>query len=248
MRAAMAEELREKNVELERANTARDFFMSSMSHELRTPLNAIIGFTGTLLMRLPGPLTADQERQLRTVQASGKHLLSLVNDLLDLAKLTSGKVEVQLQVVSCQEVLTEVVSALRQLAETKSVAFEASFPALPLMVKTDPRAFSQIVFNLGSNAIKFAPGGSLRLELGEASDDSLSLAAVHFMDTGIGIRPEDQERLFQAFERINPESGVEGTGLGLHLCQKLAVLIGGRIEFESEFGRGSRFTLLIPKS
>ncbi len=240
--------LREKNVELERAITAKDIFLSSMSHELRTPLNAILGFTGTLLMRLPGPLQPDQEKQLRTIQASGKHLLSLVNDLLDLAKVESGKVEVHLQQVPCQEALAEVVAALRPLAEAKSVRLETRFPDRPLMVHTDRRVLNQIVFNLGSNAIKFTSQGSVRLELAEESGNGLSMAVLHVVDTGMGIKPEDQQRLFQAFERLNSGSREEGTGLGLHLCRKLATLIGGRIEMESEYGRGSRFTLVIPRA
>jgi PAS domain S-box-containing protein len=240
--------LRDKNVELEKASAAKDLFLSSMSHELRTPLNAILGFTGTLLMKLPGPLAPDQEKQLKTIQASGKHLLSLVNDLLDLAKIESGKVEVQLLPASCQEILAEVISALRPLAEAKCIDFDVRLPDKPLMVRTDRRALSQIVFNLGSNAIKFTPKGSVRLELAENSGNGLPLAAVHVVDTGIGIKPEDQKKLFQAFERIDPGSRMEGTGLGLHLCRKLAELIGGRIEFHSEYGHGSRFTLWVPKS
>jgi PAS domain S-box-containing protein len=252
--------LRDKNVELEKASAAKDLFLSSMSHELRTPLNSILGFTGTLLMKLPGPLTTDQEKQLKTIQASGRHLLSIVNDLLDLAKIESGKVEVQLQRASCQEVLAEVVSALRPLAEAKSIALDVRFRDRPLMVSTDRRALSQIVFNLGNNAIKFTPEGSVRLELADAPGNDTSnatnndtpgngapMAAIHVVDTGIGIKPEDQEKLFRAFERIDGGSRVEGAGLGLYLCRKLAELIGGRIEFQSEYGHGSRFTLLIPK-
>jgi|SRR5579863_1435245 len=243
-----AQQLHRKNLELEQANTAKEFFMSSMSHELRTPLNAIIGYTGTLLMKLAGPLTPDQEKQLKTVQASGKHLLSLVNDLLDLAKLRSGKVEVQLQMTSCQDLLAEVVSALKPLAEAKSIEFGSSFPEHPVVVRTDPRSLKQILLNLGGNAIKFTAKGSVRLELTASPGADPPMASVHIVDTGMGIKLEDQGRLFQVFERMNPESAVEGTGLGLHLCEKLADLIGGRIEFESEFGRGSRFTLLLPMS
>ena len=116
--------LSEKNVELEKASLAKDRFLASMSHELRTPLNAIIGFTGTLLMRLPGPLTPDQDHQLQTVRTSARHLLSLINDLLDLAKIESGKVEVETELVACQGVLNEVITALRPLAEAKGLTFE----------------------------------------------------------------------------------------------------------------------------
>src|SRR5262245_48224580 len=119
-----------------------------MSHELRTPLNAIIGFTGTLLMKLPGPLTADQEKQLTTVQSSARHLLSLINDILDLAKIEAGKVEISLGPVVCQEVIAEVVASLRPLAEQKGLRFEVELPAHELIALADRRAFSQILINL----------------------------------------------------------------------------------------------------
>jgi protein-histidine pros-kinase len=128
-----------------------------MSHELRTPLNAIIGFTGTLLMRLPGPLTNDQEKQLKTVQGSARHLLSLINDLLDLAKIESGKVELQPEPVSCQSVIDEVAATLRALAEAKGLAFTVTMPTADLAIRTDRRALSQILLNLTSNAVKFTP-------------------------------------------------------------------------------------------
>src|SRR6266516_2334947 len=122
-RKRIEQQLREKNVELEKASRAKNNFLASMSHELRTPLNAIIGFTGTLLMRLPGPLTADQEKQLRTVQASGKHLLSLINDLVDLVKIESGRVELRQEPVACREVLNEIANAQRPAAQAKGLAF-----------------------------------------------------------------------------------------------------------------------------
>ena len=239
--------LREKNVALEKANAAKDLFLSSMSHELHTPLNVVIGFAGTLLMRLAGPLNAEQERQLRRIQAGGKHLLSLVDDLLDLAKIESGKVELQLRETSCQEVLGEVVSVLRPFAEAKSLNFETHFPDRPLTIKTDRRALSQILLHLGNNAIKFTPQGSVRVEVSEWAANGQSGAAVRVVDTGVGIKAEDQSKLFQGFERINPEARAVGAGFGLYLCRKLAGLIGGRIELESEYGKGSRFTLLIPQ-
>src|SRR5437764_3024830 len=140
--------LQEKNVELERANQAKDRFLATMSHELRTPLNAIIGFTGTLLMRLAGPLTPDQDYQLKTVQGSARHLLSLINDLLDLAKIESGNVEIQTEPIACQVVLDEVVTALRPLAEAKGLVFDSKPVARGASVRTDRRAFSQILINL----------------------------------------------------------------------------------------------------
>jgi len=239
--------LQEKNVELEKASLAKNRFLSSMSHELRTPLNAIIGFTGTLLMQLPGPLNPDQDKQLKTIQSSGRHLLSLINDLLDLAKIESGKVEIRLQETVCGEVVEEVVTTLRPLAQAKSLELRVVLPDYHIITRTDRRALSQILINLASNAIKFTAQGWVVLEL-EARQNGEALVAVHVRDSGVGIRTEDQQRLFQPFERVASTARVEGTGLGLHLSLKLAELIGGRIECESEFGKGSCFTLLIPQS
>ncbi|MCI0579534.1 MAG: PAS domain S-box protein [Chloroflexi bacterium] len=241
--------LQEKNVELENANLAKDRFLASMSHELRTPLNAIIGFTGTLLMKLAGPLTADQEKQLKTVQASARHLLSLINDLLDLAKIESGKVELNFEPVPCREVLEEVATTLRPLAESKGLRFELRLPEDEFVLHTDRRALSQIVINLANNAIKFTEKGQVGLTLGRRQDNGRSLTEVSISDTGVGIRAEDQARLFQAFAQLETTTARrhEGTGLGLHLSQKLADLLGGYITFESEYGQGSTFTLVIPE-
>ncbi|MFZ2853882.1 MAG: PAS domain S-box protein [Rhodocyclaceae bacterium] len=240
--------LQEKNLELENANLAKDRFLSSMSHELRTPLNAIIGFTGTLLMKLAGPLSAGQEKQLSTVESSAKHLLSLINDLLDLAKIESGKVTVNLEPMSCGGVIEEVASALRPLAEAKGLAFRLDLPATEVVVRTDRRALSQIVINLTNNAIKYTEHGEVVIALAERRDEERGYAEISVVDTGCGIKPEDQARLFQAFTQLESASGrrYEGTGLGLHLSQKLSDLIGGRIAFHSEYGKGSTFTLAIP--
>jgi protein-histidine pros-kinase len=218
-----------------------------MSHELRTPLNAILGFTGTLLMRLPGPLTADQEKQLETIQGSSKHLLSLINDLLDLAKIESGNVELTLEPVVCQSVLEEVAGALRPLSESKGLEFQIKAPSSDLVVQTDRRAFAQILLNLTNNAIKFTENGSIRLELDQHWSNGSLLTVVSVIDTGIGIRPEDQAKLFRAFEQVGSSRARrhEGTGLGLHLSQKLAALLGGHIQFASQFGRGSTFSLVV---
>jgi protein-histidine pros-kinase len=253
--------LQEKNVELENANRAKDRFLASMSHELRTPLNAVIGFTGTLLMRLPGPLTADQDKQLRTIQASARHLLSLINDLLDLAKIESGKVELNPEPIALRGVIEEVAATLRPLAEEKGLRFVVSTPADEVWARTDRRAVSQILLNLANNAIKFTERGEVRLELARRRDGPRRVTELRVADTGIGIRPEHQARLFQAFEQISSpdpapltpwgerrrgEGGrPEGTGLGLHLSQKLAGLLGGSITFSSEHGKGSTFTLVL---
>ena len=247
-RESLERELKHKNAQLEDASRLKSEFLAHMSHELRTPLNAIIGYTGTLLMRLPGPLTADQEKQLKIVQANARHLLSLINELLDVAKIESGKVEVNFEALLCREVIEQVIASLGPLAQAKSIDLAAKFPEHPVQAKTDRRAFSQILINLTNNAIKFTDKGSVRLELGERNGAAGAMAAVDIIDTGVGVRPEDQPHLFRAFEQLRPGKSLgEGTGLGLYVSGKLAALIGARIEFESKYGKGSRFTVLLPK-
>lgn len=239
--------LQEKNIELENASLAKDLFLAGMSHELRTPLNAIIGFTGTLLMKLPGQLNTAQEKQLLIVQTSAKHLLSLINDLLDLVKIESGKVELYPEPVACKLVLEEVSAQLRPLAEIKGLHFEVSTPSSALMLNTDRRALTQILLNLSNNAIKFTETGRVSIALTQQKTGDVGLCTRFTVDdTGVGIRAEDQPQLFKAFEQLGVV-GIrrQGTGLGLHLSQKLAQLLGGHIEFTSEYGKGSRFTLVI---
>jgi PAS domain S-box-containing protein len=240
--------LQEQNAELERALQVKDRFLASMSHELRTPLNAIIGFTGTLLMRLPGPLTTEQEKQLRTVRTSAHHLLSLINDLLDLARIESGKVAINREPVVCQGVLQEVVDSLRPMAEAKGLQFTIKIPGQDVIIQTDRRALCQVMINLANNAIKFTERGEVRLELDRRASEGLH-TEIRVTDTGIGIRREDQPGLFDAFgrgEALARPGG--GAGLGLHLSQKLAALLGGYITVQSEYGKGSTFTLVLPES
>jgi len=241
--------LQEKNVELENASLSKDRFLASMSHELRTPLNAIIGFTGTLLMGLPGPLTDDQDKQLRTIQGSARHLLSLINDLLDLAKIESGKVELRFEPVSCESVMQEVANGLRSQAEAKGLVLAVNVPHVASVIQADRQVLSQIISNLTNNAIKFTACGQVGLELGQRWDNGQRVTEISVVDTGIGIRPEDQARLFEAFSQIDASAAGrhEGTGLGLHLSQKLAALLGGRITFRSTVGQGSTFTLTLPE-
>jgi protein-histidine pros-kinase len=220
-----------------------------MSHELRTPLNAIIGFTGLLLMRLPGPLTADQEKQLGMVQSSAQHLLSLINDLLDLAKIDAGKVQMQFMPVPCLPLMEEVGTTLRAAAEAKGLRLEMRLPAAERVVQTDRRAVQQVLLNLTNNAIKFTHAGSVALAMAEAERDGRCMVELSVTDTGVGISAADQERLFEPFTQVGIASGqwrAEGAGLGLHLSRKLAELLGGRIELHSEPGHGSRFALLLP--
>jgi signal transduction histidine kinase len=244
-RRQAAEQLEEANRQLASAARAKSEFVANMSHELRTPLNAILGFTGTILMGLPGPLNDEQTKQLRTVQSNGKHLLSLINDMLDLAKIESGKVELNVEPIDCQGLMEEVTVGLRPLAEKKGLELAMVAPADRLEVHTDRRVLSQILINLANNAIKFTDQGAVRLQLSRQTRERASLTRFTVTDTGRGIKPDDQERLFAAFERIESPTTApgEGTGLGLYICQTLATSIGSAITFESEFGEGSAFTL-----
>ena len=247
--AERTEKLTAANKALATANEAKDRFLATMSHELRTPLNAIIGFTGTLLMKLSGPLSADQEKQLQTVRASARHLLSLINDLLDLAKIQSGKVELKLEPVSCRSVLSEVANTLGPLARAKGLRFEVAIPDEEVLVPGDRRALSQIMINLTNNAIKFTEQGFVRIEL-EKLDTAPARVELSVTDSGMGIADADQKKLFQPFEQIHGSGKrtVEGTGLGLHLSQQLASLLGAEIVCRSEFGKGSRFSLALQES
>ena len=243
-RKAIEEELREKNAELERLGRAKDTFLASMSHELRTPLNAIIGFTGTLLMELPGPLNADQARQLRTVEHSGKHLLTIINDILDLARIESGAVELDLEPVDCAMVVESVTSTVRPLADDKRLKLTVNLPDHPVIVHSDTRALGQILINLTGNAIKFTESGSVTVDLLDPGPDGVH-PAISVTDTGCGIA--DTRGIFNAFERgaRGASSAKEGTGLGLHISHKLAELIGATIDIDTAPGMGSTFTVTL---
>lgn len=231
-------------------NLHDDRFLGKMSHELRTPLNAIIGFTGTLLMKIPGPLTAEQEKQLGIIQASGNRLLALINELVDLAKIESGKVDLQFEPVICQSVVQEVSMALRSTAEAKGLVFRYLAPVQDVVVPTDRWAATQILGNLTHNAIKFTERGEVCLQVGQRCVEGTAFVELSVVDTGIGIPPEHHTSLFHPFERVHRNGSTEedGPGLGLYMSRKLSGLLGGRITFESRAGRGSRFSLIIPEA
>ena len=241
--------LRDKNLELENAALVKDRFLASMSHELRTPLNAIIGFTGTLLMKLPGPLNAEQEKQLRIAQPGAKHLLSLINDLLDVAKLSANKVTLNLEPVDCKTLIEEVSATLEMEARRKGLAFAVHTPPVDVLLLTDRRALSQILINLVGNAIKFTQQGRVDVVLQDLQLPTGRAVQLRVQDTGPGIPLQEQPRLFEAFSRVEraDRRHHEGTGLGLHLSRKLAEALGGTLGFDSTEGLGSTFTLQLPE-
>jgi protein-histidine pros-kinase len=248
-RRRFEELLRDQNIELERASRAKDTFLASMSHELRTPLNTIIGFTGTLLMKLPGPLTAAQDHQLRLVQTSGKHLLSIINDLLDLAKIESGGVQITLKPVDCLRVAEEVVASLQPLADAKGIGLTIDAPGGALVAMADRRALGQILINLVNNAIKFTDAGEVQVSLTRLASGEQPVE-IAIRDTGPGIPDGDLSRIFRAFERsvATAKATDEGTGLGLHISQKLAHLLKAAITVDSTAGVGSTFTVSLTGS
>jgi len=214
--------------ELAKASQAKERFLGSMSHELRTPLNAIIGFTGTLLMQLPGPLNADQDKQLRTVQASARHLLALINDLLDFAKIGSGKVELHPEPLNCRTVVEELALLFRPQAKQKGLVLHFRAPAQPLTLRTDRRAFRQILGSLLNNAIKFTERGEVSIALERSVAEGKSVVQVSVSDTGAGVTEDIMQHL------------------GIRLSQKLAALLNGSIRHFDKPGNGSIFVLTLP--
>ncbi len=242
--------LEEKNIELENARLAKNRFLATMSYELSTALNAIIGFTGTLLTKLTGPLSEDQEKHLQMIHSSAQHLLSFIYYLLELAKIESGKVEIKSEPVDVAGVIREVIGALKPMAEQKGLIFADNIPDGQVVIRTHRRALSQILLNLTNNAIKFTEKGKVQPEFARHQRGGRFVTEIRVVDTGIGIREEDHKKLFEGFRRwelldsalLRPR---EGAGLGLHLSQKLAELIGGEISFKSVYGQGSTFTLTL---
>ncbi|MFQ5839889.1 MAG: ATP-binding protein [Candidatus Methylomirabilales bacterium] len=239
-------ELRQRNVELETANRAKSEFLANMSHELRTPLNAVIGFTELLLDKTFGEINAKQHRHLQNIWTSGQHLLSLINDILDLAKVEAGKVEIHLKSFDVPEALKAASDQIRPQAETKGLTLKLDLGKdLPLL-RADPVRFKQILLNLLANAVKFTPTGGRVTVRARPVGESLEIAV---QDTGTGIQPEDLPKLFQEFTQLDAflTKAHGGAGLGLALTKCLVELHGGRIWAQSPGeGQGSTFTFMLP--
>jgi signal transduction histidine kinase len=238
-------EIQDKSQQLEIASRHKSEFLATMSHELRTPLNAIIGFSEVLLQQMFGPLNPKQAEYLDDVLTSGRHLLGLINDILDLSKIEAGRMELDVDTFSLVEALQNGVTMVRERAVRHGIALALEVQPGIDLVEADPRKVKQILFNLLSNAVKFTPdGGRVDVTAARANGD----IAVTVKDTGIGISPEDQDRIFEQFQqaRRQTERSREGTGLGLSLAKRFVELHGGRIWVESEPGKGSTFTFTLP--
>lgn len=241
---AKTAELEEANGRLQEADRLKTVFLANMSHELRTPLNSIIGFTGIILQGLTGPISDEQREQLGAVKRNGEHLLTLINELLDLSKIEAGKVELKPTEFSLAEVIGELVASFAPMVEEKGVKLLAAIPE-GVVALNDRDRLRQVLTNLVSNAVKFTEEGEVRIAAQVEEGGWLALTVA---DTGIGIRREDMEMLFVAFHQLDMSrrKRYQGTGLGLHLSRKLANLMGGEITAKSEFGQGSEFMVRIP--
>ena len=240
-------ELSRANAELARAARLKDEFLANMSHELRTPLNAILNLSESLQENLLGPLTEKQLRYVCNIETSGRHLLSLINDILDISKIEAGKMVLNIEPAFLKEVCQSSLNFIKQLALKKRLHMVTDFDATIKMVQLDSRRLKQILVNLLGNAIKFTPeGGEIGLSVvGDAAQEVVHLTV---SDTGIGIAEYDMKKLFQPFMQI--DSGLsrhyEGTGLGLALVRRLAEMHGGSVSVTSEVGKGSRFLVSLP--
>ncbi len=235
------------NAELSRVMRSKDDFLSAMSHELRTPLNAVLGLSESLAEGVYGEMNAKQAQSINTIAESGRHLLSLINDLLDLAKIGAGKMELELNNANMEDVCQASLRLVLGQAQKKNLNLTLAMNDKSVMLMADERRLKQILVNLLSNAVKFTPdGGSVTLEtMWDLESESLMFSV---RDTGIGITTEDLKRLFSPFTQLDSKLSRQyaGTGLGLSLVLKLAELHGGSVTVESEIGKGSCFTLRIP--
>ncbi len=251
----MYEELAQAKTQAEAADRLKSAFLATMSHELRTPLNSIIGFTGIMLQGLAGPLNPEQTKQLGMVQGSARHLLALINDVLDISKIEAGQLEVRAEPFDVRASLEKVAGLVKPLAEKKRLALRVNLSPTIGQAVSDRVRVEQVLLNLLNNAIKFTERGEVGL-VAEAVPDFKSRThrvpqpaiRMRVVDTGIGIKPEDLTKLFQPFRQI--DTGLtrqhEGTGLGLAICRRLAEMLGGEISVKSTWGEGSTFTFVVP--
>jgi protein-histidine pros-kinase len=230
------------------ADRLKSVFLAVMSHELRTPLNSIIGFTGILLQGLAGPLNPEQTKQLGMVQNSARHLLTLINDILDISKIEAGEITVVHEPFDLRASIGKIAGIVQPLAEQKGLMLNTEVAPEIDMLTSDRRRVEQVLLNLLNNAVKFTDHGGVTLRADVVAPPSGPAVSVRVIDTGSGIKPENMDKLFKPFQQVN--SGLarshEGTGLGLAICKRLIILLGGEIGVRSEWGEGSTFEFMLP--
>src|SRR6476619_6483036 len=259
-----SKELERLSTELLRASRMKNEFLANVSHELRTPLNAIVGFVDLLREGVYGELAPRQVKPVERIEASANHLRHLVDQILDLAKMAAGRLEIHTEAIDLRPFVLDVASEIESLVSEKGLSLSLVMGAALQRLRTDPTHLRQILMNLLGNAVKYTNEGRIiiRTRLVDSLPDSGPIAAdrppyqtnpwigIQVIDTGIGIQPADQSRIFEEFEQIDAgprgHSAERGTGLGLSISRRLAALIGGMVELESEPGRGSTFTLWLP--
>ena len=258
-----SKELERLSSELLRVNRMKSEFLANVSHELRTPLNAIVGFVDLLREGVYGELAPRQVKPVERIEASANHLRHLVDQVLDLAKMAAGRLEIHTETIDLRPFVLDVASEIESLVSEKGLSLSLVMGAALPRIRTDPTHLRQILVNLLGNAVKYTNEGGIvvrtRLvdslpDSGTATDSSsypsTPWIGIQVIDTGIGIDPANQSRIFEEFEQIDAgprgNSAERGTGLGLAISRRLAALIGGMVELESELGRGSTFTLWLP--
>jgi GAF domain-containing protein len=242
--ARLFREIADKSAQLEAASRHKSEFLANMSHELRTPLNAIIGFSEILAEKMFGDINEKQTEYLQDILESGRHLLSLINDILDLSKIEAGRMELELSEFHLPTAIDNALILVRERASRRGIKLGSTIDERLGVLSGDERKVKQVLLNLLSNALKFTPEGG-RIDVRAWRDDGM--AEISVMDTGIGIAPADQEAVFEEFRQVGTaDKKAEGTGLGLALSRKFIELHGGRVWVESEVGRGSTFTFTLP--
>jgi signal transduction histidine kinase len=236
-------DLEQANIRLKELDQLKSMFIASMSHELRTPLNSIIGFTGIILQGMVGEITEEQWKQLTMVKNSANHLLALINDIIDSSKIEAEKVELAIEEFDLSGLIQEVKDSFNVAATEKGLKISLRMPKR-LIIESDRRRIKQVIVNLVSNAVKFSDEGVIGINVAKKD----GTVEVSVRDVCTGIRKEDMDKLFRAFSQINIEGRPrqEGTGLGLYLSKKIAELLRGKIEVESELGHGCEFTFALP--
>jgi signal transduction histidine kinase len=238
--------LRRQHIALEQASALKSQFLANMSHEFRTPLNAILGYTHMLLHGVTGAVSDAQRKSLTRIDSNSRHLLALINDILDITRIEAGRMPLNVTTFHIPQLVEEVMSELEPIIRRSNLTVCASMPrALPAF-KSDRQKVKQIVLNLLSNALKFTPAGTVTIRA--SYDSRQKMVAIAVEDSGVGIAREDQAKVFEDFRQLDssPARGYGGTGLGLSICRRLSQMLGGTIELQSESGKGSTFTLQLP--
>jgi signal transduction histidine kinase/PAS domain-containing protein len=243
--AAQNELLRRQAMELEQASELKSQFLANMSHEFRTPLNAILGYTSMLLQGVSGPITEPVKRQLGRVESNGRHLLTIINEILDISRIEAGRMPKQISRFKIHELVAEVRTELEPIIRRSNLTVVIELARDIRPIASDRQKVKQILLNLLSNALKFTHNGQVTISANRLPDRVIAIAVA---DTGIGIAPADQDTIFEDFRQLDnsPTRAYGGTGLGLSICRRLSTMLGGQIKVRSELNKGSTFTLILP--